>query len=173
MSADDIFGIAVSYANSSRIILQESEYAEAPSYLFPAMTCAAFALELFAKFFVFHSVDKAELQKEIRGHRLNEFWSKIKPEFQEIIIGMHNNKTGQLFTNALDRRREIFEAALNELVLSGEKGHAQPYVDWRYPYEITEMKLMALQPVLDVMEAFGYAAQYVKNQKDNEKEADK
>lgn len=169
MSADDIFGVAVSYANAARIIEHNRAHNEDPMLLFPAMTCAAFALELLAKFFVFKSIGSNSKKEEIKGHKINELWSKIKPDFQDIVIGMHNNKTGEPFTNALDRRREVFEDTLNELVLSGRYGHAQPFFDWRYPYELTEMKFMALQPVLDVMEAFGQAAQYVNNQKNNEK----
>lgn len=163
MDADDIFGIAVSYAHATKLLQNHYEKSGEYQFLFPAMTCASFALELLVKFFVFNSVEKTHVKMAIRGHRLNELWKQITPELQDVVIGMHNNSTGKPFTNALDRRREIFESALHELVLSGNSGHAQPFVDWRYPYELSEMKLMALKPVLDVMEAFGQAAQYIKN----------
>lgn len=166
MNANDIFGIAVSYANSARFIQHQSQHTQDPRYLFPAMTCAAFALELLAKYFVFISVDKTKAKKAMHGHKVNELWAQITPDLQDIIIGMHHNKTGKPHTNALDRRREVFENAFNELVASGTSGHAQPFVDWRYPYELTDVKFMSLKPVLEVMDAFGYAAQYVKDQEE-------
>jgi hypothetical protein len=164
MSADDIFGVAVSYANSVRVIQGHSGQLDDPRYLFPAMTCASFALELLVKFFVFKSIESQDVKSAIRGHKVNQLWKKVRPELQDIVVGMYHNKSGEPFTNALDRRREVFENALNELILSGSSGHAQPFVDWRYPYELSEMKLMALEPVLEVMEVFGQAAQYVINQ---------
>ncbi|WP_168188887.1 hypothetical protein [Thiomicrorhabdus sediminis] len=98
----------------------------------------------------------------MHGHKLNLLWKKITPQLQEIIIGMHNNNTGIPLTNALTKRRKVFESELNELALSGKSGHAQPFNDWRYPYELKDMKLMSLETVFNLMETFGQAAQYVK-----------
>ncbi|WP_168188888.1 hypothetical protein [Thiomicrorhabdus sediminis] len=62
--ANDIFGIAVSYANTAQIIQNNIEHMNDPRYLFPAMTCASFSLELLVKFFVFKSTKTEKMWNE-------------------------------------------------------------------------------------------------------------
>lgn len=81
-------------------------------------------------------------------------WKRLKPEHEDLIAGMHQNPTGQPFTNALDRRKEFFLEALEDV---GES----PFVKWRYIHEVAEPTLMSHGAILKVLDALGHAADHV------------
>lgn len=163
VNPNDIFGIAITYAHSAKLIQNYSKEQETHEYLFPAVTCASFALELLAKFFVFKTLKDNKNPNNLKGHNINKLWKKISPELQNTIIGMYKNTSGVPYLDAIQRRREIFESAFQDLIVKGSSGNAQPYVDWRYPYELTEVNFVSLTPIMDILEAFGQAAQYIVN----------
>lgn len=155
-----LYAIATAYAHSGLLISGHGKQTDSMAFTFPAIVCSSFAIELFMKFFLM--VDKAEQEeaaaKHDAGHKISDLWDKIKPEYQRLIAGMFRNKTGQPLLNAPEMRVEVFVEALKQL---GDT----PFVKWRYAYELPEMTLMSHGGLVEVLDAFGKAAQHVMNQK--------
>lgn len=151
-----LYAIATAYAHSGLLISNHGNETDCLEFSFPAIVCSSFAIELFLKFFLM--LERAESEepssKPKSGHILGQLWKKIRPEHQALIAGMFRNKTGVPLLNASDRRIELFVEALTHL---GEK----PFVEWRYVHELVEPSLMSHAAITEVLDALGYAANYV------------
>lgn len=151
-----IYAIATAYAHSGLMLNEYADKEQAMEFTFPAMVCSSFALELFMKFFLTlaNADDVSAAPASRRGHELDILWVRLKPEHQDLIAGMHQNTTGQPFTNALDRRKELFLEALKDI---GES----PFIKWRYVHEFVEPTLMSQGAIHQVLDALGHAAEHV------------
>lgn len=151
-----IYAVATAYAHSGLMLNEYADKEQAFEFAFPAMVCSSFALELFMKFFLTlgNSENPGGPESSRHGHKLGELWARLKPEHQDLIAGMHQNTTGQPFTNALDRRKELFLERLEEV---GES----PFIKWRYVHEVAEPTLMSHGAILKVLDALGHAAEFV------------
>ncbi|MBL6986874.1 MAG: hypothetical protein ISR72_07525 [Methylobacter sp.] len=151
-----LYAVATAYAHSGLVISDHGKKADRPEFSFPAVVCSSFAIELFLKFFLM--LDKAEdvkpPEKHEYGHHISKLWNKIRPKHQVLIAGMFRNKTGEPSLNASDRRIELFVEALSHV------GDA-PFVKWRYIHEFVEPTLMSHAAINEVLNALGYAADYV------------
>ena len=151
-----LYAIATAYADSGLLISDHGKETDRPELSFPAVVCSSFAIELFLKFFLM--LEKAESGepslKDKSGHYLGELWKKIRPARQALIAGMFRNSTGEPLLNASDRRIELFVEALAHV---GEK----PFVKWRYVHESVDLTFMSHAAINEVLDALGYAANYV------------
>lgn len=162
-----IYAIATAYAHSGLLISNRGNETNRLEFSFPAIVCSSFAIELFLKFFLM--LERAESEepslKPKSGHILGQLWKKISPEHQALIAGMFRNKSGVPLLNASDRRIELFVEALTNL---GEK----PFVEWRYVHELVEPSLMSHAAINEVLDALGYAADYVMKEKSGKQQPD-
>lgn len=157
-----LFAIATAYAHSGLLISDHGKETDRPELSFPAVVCSSFAIELFLKFFLM--LERAESEepssKHEFGHSLGPLWKKIRPAHQALIAGMFRNRTGVPWLNASDRRIDLFVEALSHV---GEaKG---PFVKWRYPHELVDATFMSHAAINEVLDALGYAANYVMKEK--------
>jgi hypothetical protein len=155
-----LYSIATAYAPSGLLLSKHGDETDRPEFSFPAIVCSSFAIELFLKFFLM--LERAEnddlSSKREYGHPLFPLWNKICSAHQALIAGMFRNKTGEPLLNASDRRIELFVEALTHL---GEK----PFVEWRYVHELVEPSFMSHAAIAEVLDALGYAANYVMKKK--------
>lgn len=156
-----LYAIATAYAHSGLLISNHGNETDRPEFSFPAIVCSSFAIELFLKFFLM--LERAESEepssKRVPGHYLRQLWKKISQEHQALIAGMFRNKTGVPMLNASGRRIELFEEALTHV------GDA-PFIKWRYAHElVVGPTLMSHAALAEVLDAFGYAANYVMKKK--------
>lgn len=153
-----LYAIATAYAHSGLLISAHGKETDRPELSFPAVVCSSFAIELFLKFFLMlERADSEESSaKHESGHPLEPLWKKIRPAHQALIAGMFRNKTGVPLLNASDKRIELFAEAIMHL---GEaKG---PFVKWRYAHELVDVTFMSHAAINEVLDALGYAANYV------------
>lgn len=153
-----LYAIATAYAHSGLLISNHGEETDQPVFSFPAVVCSSFAIELFLKFFLVLKRAEEPPRKHKYGHRLDGLWNEILPTHQELIAGMFNNKTGVPSLNALEMRIKLFADAIAEI------GDA-PFVKWRYAHELVEVTYMSHAAINEVLDALGYAANYVMNGK--------
>lgn len=155
-----IYAIATAYAHSGLLISNHGNKTDRPEFSFPAIVCSSFAIELFLKFFLMLESAESEepSSKSKSGHILGQLWKKIRPEHQALIAGMFRNNTGVPLLNASDRRIELFVEALTHV------GDA-PFIKWRYVHELVEPSLMSHAAITEVLDALGYAANYVMKEK--------
>jgi hypothetical protein len=157
-----LYAIATAYAHSGLLISKHGNETDRPEFSFPAIVCSSFAIELYLKFFLM--LDRVESEepssKHQSGHHLGQLWKKIRPEHQTIIAGMFRNQTGTPALNASHRRLELFVEALTYV------GEA-PFIKWRYAHELTDPTLMSHAAIHEVLDALGYAADYVMTQRKN------
>ena len=151
-----LYSIATAYAHSGLLLSKHGDEADRPEFSFPAIVCSSFAIELFLKFFLMlERAENDELSsKREHGHPLLPLWNKICPAHQALIAGMFRNKTGEPLLNASDRRIELFVEALTHV------GDA-PFIKWRYVHELVGSSLMSHAAITEVLDALGYAANYV------------
>lgn len=125
-------------------------------FSFPAIVCSSFALELFLKFFLgLGNSRTAKTNKRGKaGHEITGLWDMISPDHQHVIAGMFHNSSGIPATDNLARRKELFEDALKQL-------DEKPFVHWRYIHELKDISLMSHSQITEVVDALGYAAQYL------------
>lgn len=151
-----LYAIATAYAHSGLLISAHGKETDRPEFSFPAVVCASFAIELFLKFFLM--LERAESEdtssKHKSGHLVGELWKKIRPAHQALIAGMFRNSTGVPLLNASVRRIELFVEALMHV------GEA-PFLKWRYAHELVDDTLMSHAAINEVLDALGYAANYV------------
>jgi hypothetical protein len=163
-----LYAIATAYAHSGLVISDHGKKADRPEFSFPAVVCSSFAIELFLKFFLM--LEKAEdiesPEKHEYGHYISKLWKKIRPDHQALIAGMFRNKTGEPLLNASDRRIELFLEALSHV------GDA-PFVKWRYVHEFVDPTLMSHAAINEILDALGYAADYVMKEKSEMRREDK
>ena len=153
-----LYAIATAYAHSGLLISAHGVETDRPELSFPAVVCSSFAIELFLKFFLM--LERAESEepssKHEYGHHLGELWKKIRPARQALVTGMFRNNTGVSLLNASDRRIELFVEALTHV------GEAKaPFLKWRYPHELADTTFMSHAAINEVLDALGYAANYV------------
>ena len=155
-----LYAIATAYAHSGLLISSHGKETDRPELSFPAVVCSSFAIELFLKFFL--ALESAESEesssKRKSGHHLGDLWKKIPPAHQALIAGMFRNKTGIPLQNAPDTQIELFVKALTHV---GEK----PFVKWRYAHELVGPTFMSHTAINEVLDALGYAANYVMKEK--------
>lgn len=151
-----LYGIATAYAHSGELLNAHAAQTDQITFSIPAMVCSSFAIKLFLKFFI--TLDNADnptaAQGDRRGHDLQKLWERIRPEKQNLIIGMFRNSLHIPTAAGLELRRELFTSALAGI------GSA-PFVEWRYAHEINGPALMSQASVAEVLDAFGYAAEHV------------
>ena len=157
-----LYAIATAYAHSGLLISKHGNETNHPEFSFPAIVCSSFAIELFLKFFLIleRAENEESFSKHEFGHHLKDLWKKIRPAHQALIAGMFRNKTGIPLLNATDRRIDLFVEALTSV----EKEKA-PFLKWRYPHEFVEPTFMSHAAINEVLDAFGYAANYVMKEK--------
>lgn len=151
-----LYAIATAYAHSGLLISAHGKGTDRLEFSFPAIVCSSFAIELFIKFFLMLENTESEEPslKHQPGHRLDDLWKKITPARQSLVAGMFRNSTGVPLLNASDRRIELFEQALMNV---GQT----PFIKWRYAYELPGPTLMSHTAIAEVLDALGYAANYV------------
>jgi hypothetical protein len=151
-----LYAIATAYAHAGLIVSEHGHRNERIEFTFPAVVCSSFALELFLKFFLM--VDRAErgiTERQLDfGHSVPELWKKITTAHKALIAGSFRNSSGTPHTDAPGVRLELFEEALSGL---GNK----PFVQWRYVHELEDVAFMSHEAITLVVDALGYAAQYV------------
>ncbi|RTL30011.1 MAG: hypothetical protein EKK49_13870 [Rhodocyclaceae bacterium] len=151
-----LYAIATAYAHSGELLNSHAARTDQVTFVFPAMVCSSFAIELFLKFFL--TLDNADNptspQNDRRGHYLQKLWERIKPDNQNLIAGMFRNPSRAPVTTGLAARKALFLEALTNI------GNA-PFVEWRYVYEIEGPALLSHGAVAEVLDAVGYAAEYV------------
>lgn len=162
-----LYAIATAYAHSGLLISDHGKETDRPELSFPAVVCSSFAIELFLKFFLM--LERAESEepssKRESGHRLGELWKEIRPAHQALIAGMFRNRTGVPSPNATDRRIELFVEALMHI------GEA-PFLKWLYPHELVDTTFMSHAAITEVLDALGYAANYVMKERSGERRSD-
>lgn len=153
-----LYAIATAYAHSGLLLNKHADRVNRIEFTFPAMVCSSFAVELFFKFFItLDNADNPALPQNKRtGHPLRDLWDKISPQNQDLVAGMFRNPSRTPLTTGLATRRAVFIDALTGI------GPA-PFVDWRYAYEPGDPELMSQGAVSEVLDAVGYAAEYVMN----------
>jgi hypothetical protein len=166
-----LYAIATAYAHSGLVISDYGKKADRPEFSFPAVVCSSFAIELFLKFFLM--LEKAEDAespgKHEYGHYISKLWKKIRPDHQTLIVGMFRNKTGKPLLNASYRQIELFLEALSHV--GGSKD--SPFMEWRYVHELDATTLMSHAAINEVLDALGYAADYVMKEKSGMRQDDK
>lgn len=151
-----LYAIATAYAHSGLLLNEHADRTDQVTYAFPAMVCSSFAVELFLKFFItLDNADNPTLpQDDRRGHYLQKLWDRIKPVNQDLIASMFRNPSHAPVAAGLETRKALFLQALTAI-------GKQPFVEWRYAYEIEEPALMSPGSVAEVLDAVGYAAEHV------------
>jgi hypothetical protein len=151
-----IFGIATAYADSGLLLNNHAKSLDRMDLVFPAVVCTGFAIELFLKFFISlnnSSKDDPE-QKRLGGHKLNDLWGRVNQEHQHLVVSMFRNNSHTPTFNAIETRTKIFNEAFAEI---GDS----PFLDWRYAYESLQPRLMSHSALTEVLDALGYAANYI------------
>jgi hypothetical protein len=155
-----VYAIATAYAHSGQMLNAHAERRDEIVFTFPAMVCSSFAVELFLKFFL--TLDNAENptlpQDDRKGHYLIKLWERIKPIHQNLIVGMFRNPSHSPISAGLGTRKTLLLEAMQFI-------GAQPFVEWRYAYEIQQPKMMSQGAVTEVLDAVGYAAEHVMNER--------
>lgn len=155
-----LYAIATAYAHSGQMLNEHAEQTEEIALTFPAMVCSSFAVELFLKFFLtLDNTDNPTLpQDDRKGHYLVKLWERIKPIHQNLIASMFRNPSRIPIAAGLDTRKTLLLQALDSI-------GAQPFVEWRYAHEIKQPKMMSQGAVAEVLDAVGYAAEHVMNER--------
>lgn len=150
-----LYAVASAYANSGTMLNRYADQANQIAFAFPAMVCACFAVELFLKFFITldNAANTESTQDDRRGHRLLDLWQRIKPANQDLIASMFRNPTQTPSAEGISTRKDLFITAITNI-------GPQPFVAWRYVYEINNPALMSHEAVVEVLDALGYAATY-------------
>lgn len=158
-SKDDyrsIFAIAIAYAKSGLLISDEAQAMDQPEFVFPAVVCSSFAIELFLKAFIALENTEGEptSRKGITGHPLVKLWNKISPARQALIAGTFRNSTGEPSLNATEARIKSFVDALINVGL-------EPFVKWRYVHEFESVTHMSHAALVEISDALSRAAIYM------------
>lgn len=146
-----MYFIACAYANSGTLIESRGERIDEIEYIFPAVVCQAFAIELFLKFFYYLD------HPEIRGKQ--DFTKKTKP-------GNHLNSKLWDRLHSSYRQKVAQQAKVNEqqfrqqLMDIGD----DPFVKWRYVHEQHGIDLLPVGTIKQIVSALGYTANEVMKQ---------
>ena len=155
-----LYAIATAYAHSGQMLNEHAGRTEEFAFTFPAMVCSSFAVELFLKFFLtLDNADNPTLpQDDRKGHYLVKLWGRIKPIHQDLIASMFQNPSHKPTVAGIETRKTLLLQAMDGI-------GAQPFVEWRYAYEIEQPKMMSQGAVAEVLDAVGYAAEHVMNER--------
>lgn len=169
-SKDDyrsIYAIAMAYAKSGLLISDKAEAMDQPEFVFPAVVCSSFAIELFLKAFIALENTEREptLRKVTTGHPLVKLWDKISPARQALIAGMFRNPTGEPSLNAIETRVKGFVDAMVNVGV-------QPFVKWRYVHEFESITHMSHAALVEITDALSRATIYVMRGASDANEAD-
>lgn len=89
-----VFWTASAYAQSGLTLNRYAAKNQRIEFIFPAMVCTCFSIELFLKFFdIIEIADKNRSDVKIRGHVLLKLWDKIKPDHQNLIASKFKNES--------------------------------------------------------------------------------
>lgn len=148
--------IACTYAHSGTLLERHGDTCSIGAFLFPAVVCQSFAIELFLKFFlvVDHPsiISKEDLVKHninfkpkgSKGHGYSALWDMIQPHHQTKIAA----------------KAKVGIRGFRQLLLDiGD----DPFVQWRYVHEERDMKMLPLELIKQVTDALGYSAQDLMN----------
>lgn len=147
----DMYFIACAYANAGTLIESHGERIDKFAYIFPAVVCQAFAIELFLKFFYYLD------HPEIRGKQ--DFTKRTKPG------NHHNSKLWDRLQSSY-RQKVAQQAKVNEqqfrqqLIDIGD----DPFVKWRYVHEQHGIDLLPIGTIKQIADALGYTANEIMKQ---------
>ncbi|MHA4867519.1 hypothetical protein ACXZ1M_07445 [Duganella sp. PWIR1] len=158
-SKDDyqaIFSIAMAYAQSGLILSDRAHRSHRTEFVFPAVVCSSFSIELFLKAFItYENAEKTQnLREKTSGHTLSSLWEKISLKRRSLIVGMFRNSGDRPQESALETRSTLFAQALDEV-------GTQPFVKWRYAYEIDGPELISHAALVELTNTLGGAAAYL------------
>lgn len=144
----DMYSNACAYANAGTLIESHGERVDEFAYIFPAVVCQAFAIELFLKFFYYLD------HPEIRGKQ--DFTKHTKP-------GSHLN------SGLWDRLQSSYRQKIAQQAKVSEQQFRQqlidigddPFVKWRYVHEHHGIDLLPLGAIKQIAGALGYTANEV------------
>jgi len=158
-SKDDyqaIFAIAMAYAQSGLVLSDRAHRSHQTEFVFPAVVCSSFSIELFLKAFItYENTEKPQNSREkASGHTLSGLWEKISLQRRNLIVGMFRNPGGRPQENASETCSKLFAQALDEV-------GTQPFVKWRYAYEIDGPELMSHAALVELTNALSGAAAYL------------
>lgn len=155
-----LYALATAYAHAGLIVSSYGDRHERYEFTFPAVVCSSFALELFLKFFlILDRADRGVREREFDlGHNVPKLWEKISASHKALIAGSFRNNSGSPHLDAPQLRMELFEKALVGL---GDK----PFVKWRYVHELDDIEFMSHAAITEVVNALGYAAEFLMKQK--------
>jgi hypothetical protein len=147
----NMYFIACAYANSGTLIESHGERVNEIEYLFPAVVCQAFAIELFLKFFYY--LDHPEIrskqdftkQTKLDTHFNSELWDMLQSSYRQKIAQ-------QAKVNEQQFRQQLMDIGDN------------PFVKWRYVHEQHGIDLLPLGTIKQVVSALGYTANEVMKQ---------
>ena len=126
---EGIFAIARAYAHSSQILDGHADQHDRIDLFFPSVICAAFALELYLKFFVVLANCQDQTRKcKPHGHSIKVLWSLLTDEHKNAIAGMFRHDLPEPLFTGIEIRRRVFEDALFSI---GD----EPFKNLRYLYE--------------------------------------
>ncbi|MDQ1924506.1 hypothetical protein, partial [Massilia pseudoviolaceinigra] len=151
-----IFAIAMAYAQSGLILSDRAHRSHETEFVFPAVVCSSFSIELFLKAFItYENTEKQQnLKEKASGHTLPALWQKISLPRRKMIVGMFRNPDQYPHENVIETHLKLFAEALDEV-------GAQPFVKWRYAYEIGGPELMSHAALVELTNALSGAAAYL------------
>jgi len=151
-----IFAIAMAYEQSGLVLSDRAHRSHQTEFVFPAVVCSSFSIELFLKAFItYENAEKPQNSREkASGHTLFELWEKISLKRRNLIVGMFRNPGEHPHESAIETRSTLFAQALDQV-------GAQPFVKWRYAYEIDGPELMSHAALVELTNALSGAAFYL------------
>jgi hypothetical protein len=151
-----IFAIAMAYAQSGLVLSDKAHRSHQTEFVFPAVVCSSFSIELFLKAFItYENTEKPQNSREKpSGHTLSALWKKISLARRNLIVGMFRNPSEYPHESVIETRSTLFAQALDEV-------GAQPFVKWRYAYEIDGPELMSHAALVELTNALSGAAAYL------------
>ena len=148
-----IFNIAHAYARAAEDSWRQISETSDADFAAPAILCQSFAIELLLKFFIVREQGKhttmADLNAKginLRGHSCTSLFRRLSSATQDKIAASYSSLAGT----------EVDPAAFATVL---KKLGDDPFVTWRYPYEVNALKQLD-KPLLDrVTYSLGKAAE--------------
>lgn len=161
----DMYTLACAYAHSGNLNKHKVDIENEHLYVFPSILFYALSIEIFLKFFLV--VDYPEIcckddlkkygiefrSKKSNGHGYSALWDSIGAEYQARVIGHYRRLSGEMI--AEQRFREILQLELGD----------DPFVKFRYIYEVQSISFLSLKLISLVNDALGFSAEEVVNEK--------
>lgn len=145
--------VGIAFAHAGIHLSEIGERKEQAVMAFPAIVCSSFAIELLIKFFI--KVDRADKAlpplKRVEGHQLDLLWGRVSPAHKALIVSRFRNPQGIPV-------KDVKPAHLKQFVDALQRVGRQPFVTWRYPYEIKAVAYMSHLAVSEVVSALAYGA---------------